>query len=255
MPQYFVDNLINLSPGYQTNIVIKPTTFDRKTEDLGRCASRVPLWLFPTKSNYLVFNCIYECLQFIVYEKCNCVVVPTEYFRRMHAMKYNKPLDQVLTCSPLVSSDCTKNALMNAVKQNLFGMCSQCKTPCFETKYEYRMTSMKLNSNFAKLMNITTKNESISKNYLLVRFSFESLTTLFITETRSITVTDLVMYWGGLVGLYLGMSFTSFYEIFHYILAHHLSNLKGMYKQLKLYVIRKKTRNLVLLKIFFWFLF
>lgn len=102
LPQYFFNDLILLSPGYQIDIVIKRITVNRYTEKLGRCTNHVPIWLTPTKSTYIELQCFFECYQFKMYEKCKCVAMQSEEYRKMFAIKYKKNLKQIRLCSLLI---------------------------------------------------------------------------------------------------------------------------------------------------------
>lgn len=227
VPQSLVDDFIYLSPGFQTDVVIKPTSFNKETESLGHCVNKVQLWLSPTKSKYIRYSCLTECVQFRVYENCKCMPNPSDYAKRMAAMKYK--VKKVPDCTSGGGMECNKRTIMEMIRGSQSEICPQCKTPCVETKYEYQLTSSKLHPLFAEKMNITNNVSTVSKNYLLVRFAFESLTTLFVKETKSITLPNLVMYWGGLVGLFLGMSFISFYEIYHIIVINLLPKIKFIF--------------------------
>lgn len=232
LPNDLISGYLNLSPGFSTNIVIKPTIYDRRTEKLHRCVSSVASKLSALKpKKYVQLACFAECIIFNTYKRCGCSNSFYEEFKSIEKVvpkSCNTPKDML----------CMKETVWNMVYTNLYETCDHCKLPCKETQYEYQMSSSLLRPHVVK-ESFKLDDSTILKNYVLVRFSLESMTTLICTETEAYTITELITYLGGIAGLFLGMSFVSFYEIFHQILFNIVSRIWKVYKNTKLKKILK----------------
>lgn len=101
---------------------------------------------------------------------------------------------------------------------NLKENCPECLQPCFETMYDFLVTmeSFPLNCihDFVRAEFNKTSLTEIRKNFVLVNFFFDSLSVITVVESQDFTLRDLFIYIGGVIGLFLGMSFVSIGDIF-----------------------------------------
>lgn len=101
--------------------------------------------------------------------------------------------------------------------------CPECIEPCYVTKYSALLTYRKFPvfnelSYYQKMLNTSLNLTQFRKSFLAVDFSFDSMTRLTVVEMQAITIEDLLKYIGGVIGLFMGMSFMSFGEILHLLL-------------------------------------
>lgn len=105
--------------------------------------------------------------------------------------------------------------------------CLQCKRSCSETVYDYTISS--------KLLSIMAVNEllkkeyaaknisNVMKNYLLVKFYFQEMVEMQIIEDFLFSDYDVFSYISGYLGLFLGISVITSYELVHQILYSFIS--------------------------------
>lgn len=201
---------LSLSPGYHTNVIIKQSTFDRKTEFLNLCKSKMDLFIFPHHIKYYFDQmCYIQCVAEMVWTHCNCFIYKIESMKKL-AMKHHGVRNMSLcTVSGL---QCAKKLFARSSSTiNLAHFCG-CKPACFENTYQYAVSMTvyppKYTLNLAEDYDYSDY-QSARKNAALVSFNFESKIVQIVTETQLFTITDLLTYIGSSFNLFLGWSVTT----------------------------------------------
>lgn len=179
----------------------------------------------------------------------NCT--PTVFFRGTESfvesfLKVNlKKFQQCNTFSQLLCVNTQSSATFRSANFKL--NCSQCIQPCYETTYDFLVSQQKFPSHhtekyFLNLSNTSNISE-FRKSFILANFVYESMTVLTVYENQAYTVSDLFFSIGGTVGLFLGMSFLSFGDVFQliFLFIHRLVWKCRYHKQYK----RKQNKVVV----------
>lgn len=250
---YYVDKSILIPPGYYTKVFISQTSLRRKTEDLDRCVTSVDLKLSPVKGFYSQKFCIYECGTKFVYDICHCTIFLVSSYREKLAQMFNIPSDKVVVCS-LQQMSCANKAYQLFVGTNFAKVCPKCKMPCTETKYEYKVSMLRFptsslayneTSSMSDNKRSSSSSNFYSKNMAVVSFSKEDSNVIIFIEKQAYSLMDLFTYFGGIMGLFMGISFVSMGEIVHLL----FDIVLHIYEQKRLKKIRKVQRRSVILSL------
>jgi hypothetical protein len=222
------DEPIKLTPGLSTELKISrvfterlPYPYNDCVDDLSLLNSHDSLLvkhiLAKTKSSYRQKDCFDLCQTQYIIKSCNLTSSPLGFpweldFRNFSTKKY---------------FDCAKKEYENFIAKNINGFCSlDCPLECNTIDFNIDvMTSSFPNENYAKeLMNnskIKSKYpagynitlEDLSKS--LVQFSvyYKNFDYTLVSQTPKHELVDCVSNFGGLLGLFVGMSFLSFGEL------------------------------------------
>lgn len=220
LPSMVKDTSVLLQPGYKYDAVIKSIQRVRDTERLGLCLSSFPLYMFPETKKYIKELCNIQCETEISWKHCSCMITMIKSAAVAFG-KYNglNKTDTGRIChfsDPVCAVELLKNFTDNGNWEDVY--CPQCKVPCLETEYSYQITATsfppKQRSDYYALNLNVTGGEFIAANYIVLNIFFGSALVNVIKEQQAFTLTDLYIYLGNNVGLFLGMSFMSFFEIF-----------------------------------------
>lgn len=87
--------------------------------------------------------------------------------------------------------------------------------PCLEERYKIQMTNMLLsNKNFKNDHQFDNMSVAeLRKNFFVLSLNFDSMAIDVIEEMQAFTIQDLFIYFGNNMGLFLGMSFMSPFEV------------------------------------------
>lgn len=226
---YFVDRPVYLTPGFDVSITIKPVVIHRNTEHLGICKKFIYLYLNPNATTYSHNVCYIQCGTEFVFKHCHCFPPYGDQFTKGAALALNVERKNIKICSANDLS-CIKNLEPEMWKLNYEQSCGYCKQPCDEKRYDYQLTTLRLPSadRFVSIYGDGYRNVNdteIAKNFIQANFYFETMQSTFIDETQLITTLDLITYFGGIIGLFLGMSFVSVIEIIYYLLFKFIYSL------------------------------
>lgn len=213
-----------ISPGYNYRVVLKPIHITRQTENLGRCSNFVYLGMVPNATVYHQEFCILQCAAEVILKNCQCVLtllVPyKDYFVRK-AKEYGIK-SELEFCTKLDRVACMKEVESKVDRDGIHSItrgCTRCPSPCYEEEYDLQISATKLSKkpfDFASEIRMT--NDEFRKSFLAVSFEFESDNFLSIIEIQSFTTKDLFIYIGGNIGLFLGMSFISPFEVVQFLI-------------------------------------
>lgn len=234
---------ILLRPGVEMSITLRAVLFNRKTEHLGLCHSPQYPYFNDTKVYYKSI-CFMLCHSMITFQQCSCFPNWLEGSEVFFAKTFDLPVEMIKICSSMKDFFCMHEAESTDTLESLPFLCPFCtKDPCVETRFEHTISSSyfpsvalgnKLAVDFG--MSLT----EVRKNFALINVFFEDMNVLNVIESQSIQFSDLLIYYGGIAILFIGMSFMSFYEVFHEIIAEFHAILWMLYQSR---LQRKRRRN------------
>ncbi|XP_072167275.1 epithelial sodium channel subunit alpha-like [Diadema setosum] len=213
------DESVDLPTGMATSIGVRQENIQRLGGKYGNCTTDGRNTNFSSSSLYQYSSaaCRKQCFQLHLNSFCGCVDNPLllanlsntcsvlnetqQWCRQYIAERY---LDDALTCS--------------------------CPSPCRETKYlktisamgwpseryeEHLASRLPAGSAAARLFNSSSL---ARKNFIRVKIYYEELNYERVEQIPVYTVTSLLGSVGGLMGLYIGMSFISVFEVMFLIM-------------------------------------
>ena len=219
---------IAVSPGTSTNIVLSKTfhkklpdpyndCHDNLTPQSKRFTSFFYRKTFELGYEYKQRDCLNLCVQDYIINACNC------------SSPLQPPLYNVPFCKTRDDIGCIfLNLFMLYYTRADSSFTDYCPMECSSTKYDLTVSSTLFPSpeNSAMIANDTrTKEryqytnktltaESVRENYVWLNIYFDDLQYTLISESPQQTDLDLMSNVGGTLGLYLGVSFLSFVELF-----------------------------------------
>ncbi|XP_030833004.1 amiloride-sensitive sodium channel subunit beta isoform X4 [Strongylocentrotus purpuratus] len=208
------DDGIEAAPGFATSIGLTKTSISRLPEPYGNCIRKHDSFYAPEKYDFSQRSCLKLCLQETLNETCSCitdVLIDGTMCEVINREQGN--------CRNSVFKDFLKNKLncdcSNACSETVFKpriAISRWPTARYEAHLYDSLAS--INKKAARILT----NVAQSRNNL-VRLSvfYEELNFENVVETPLITVESLFGSLGGLLGLYIGMSFISVTEILVFI--------------------------------------
>lgn len=229
LSSFSLESVLHLTPGYDFTISLQPVTHDRRnfSQWLGRCTNYVYNFFKPEDKDYSRMACFFSCMGQRVWDICKCLSVhPNSSLVSIGTARYlNTPVDNLKTCT-YENRWCIKEQAFNYFSQTADEACPKCKVTCLETKYKIKLTSKKLSNTFLKSLNslynnnftLYNKPNIIMKNLLIVSFVFEDMSLVTVSEKQEITPLDLFISIAGTLGLFLGASVITSYEILHQML-------------------------------------
>ncbi|XP_060067390.1 degenerin-like protein asic-2 [Ylistrum balloti] len=184
---------VKLSAGFEINIAVSLTEYNRKAGPSGRCDSSNK---FPN-----LLACLEDCLNILAEEKCR-----SGSDEDLEGDNKSCNISAILECKRLM-------------QKSIHSQCPNCKQPCNEKKFEQLITMTKWPSRSTEpvirkiLRDKNRKETSLSDNVMLVRVYFSSLTVQAFNEEEAYTTENFVSDIGGQLGLWIGMSVLTLAEI------------------------------------------
>lgn len=225
-----LDSSINIGPGYDHTVTLKPVLHDRRnfTERLGNCVSYVYNFMRPNLTDYNQESCFASCFAKSVFDKCSCLAVSDKspLLNSATAKYLGIEKDRLKACFLLddAQRNCFAEHMVFYLSQNSELFCPECKRSCFETDYDFQITAKRLSSTqIASIKSdipyhVNATEDFVQKNSIIVSFMFEDKNLITIREVQAFTPLNLYMAIGGILGLFLGFSTMSLYEVVHYLL-------------------------------------
>lgn len=203
-----LDELSNvLVPGQEINIIVSKSEKRKLNYPFNPCYNRlkksIKYWrsYMNTTASYRKINCMETCRLQYYSKSCNFSSDTTSHY----------------------ADPCLASAQMNFFLRERYHCEQKCLLECnsveFSTRKEYLRTKASakvLNSIMAALpdTNLTGLSESdIHERYLEINLFYVTKTYELVTESDAMTSADLVASAGGLIGLFLGGSLLSLFEI------------------------------------------
>ena len=205
----------DVSVGFFSKIGIKKYFFEKLPKPFSDCE------VFQTNEKMILESITYtERMCFLVnkqkinYDKCKCYDVEKDC----------KECGNSTFCYKKNETDClTEYASFGNNECNKI-----CKSECNLQFYQFRLNTIRYPTNTYKLRyteksdilnNMFSNNEIIQDKILRMSVYIEDYYYEFVSETPLVTIPNLIAYIGGTLGLFLGVSILSFFEIFE-ILFH-----------------------------------
>ena len=232
----------SVSTGIETDIAINRLYTSLKPKPFSDCIeldkidsfdSDLYRHIFKSNKTYRQNDCFELCLQKSTIETCNC------YISSFDKLNGNIPC---LSNEQLVCQNKVYSKLF--VEGEVIIECNQyCPLECYSISYELTSSfSSYPTRNYAKksLLNntiITSKFQNETLTYDLLKESvlslniyYDKLTYTGITKDAKTELIDLISNIGGLLGLFLGISFLSFVEIIEIIIETLIIMLSSLFK-------------------------
>jgi hypothetical protein len=177
--------------------------------------------MYGLNQTYLQTTCFSLCFQEILIQTCNCYV-----------NLFNK-LNGTIPCLDVSQINCSVNAWYTYISNDYISKyCIQyCPLECYVTNYQitttfsnyptynYALNSLMTNPIItSKFQNETLTYDLIKQSVLSLNVYYDQLAYTQISKEAKLEIVDLVSGIGGLLGLFLGMSFLSFAEFIEMII-------------------------------------
>ena len=231
-------NGINISPGYTTKISLDKLTIIKKPKPYSYCVGNLnfidsydsltykKLFMVKQGQAYNYRMCYIFCLQRHLGDICQCQLdyLGLTYYNEMRLCLINESLRNQ-------DFRCFSNTLNLILKdsQPFLKICD-CPIECEYYFYKYSSSFAEfpsrkylpylINAKLIKSIFNNSLNDSLDtfdilrKSIARIQIQYEDMMQTFITEYPKIQSADLVSSVGGIFGLFLGLSFLSFIEIF-----------------------------------------
>ena len=192
LPLYSPEDAIWVTLGLQNDITIEKTIESKLGEPYNQCLKDFTRF----EKNKTIINSYLE--KNLSYTQTKCFEQCTDlYFLKENSCGCQKPYIEC-NSNPL-SRECSSNYLNNFRKNNLDKKCSDyCPLECDSISFSYSINSQ-LNSN--------------SRNNTLIKIYYKTLKYTSIVQYAKLEPTQLVCNIGGYLGLFVGLSFVSLFEI------------------------------------------
>ncbi|XP_041453459.1 acid-sensing ion channel 1C-like isoform X1 [Lytechinus variegatus] len=157
--------------------------------------------------HYSTSGCRQECHTDFVIDRCGC---------KEPYMPGNSSV-----CNPVELYDCAASATVDFIK-NASSEC-ECPVPCHSVTYEPVVTTAGFPSHFwaqtlaqiyQREYNVSLSSDYFSENMLFINLFFKELSIEKITQQKAYTFFSLLCDIGGSMGLWLGGSILTFFELF-----------------------------------------
>jgi hypothetical protein len=169
-------------PGTATNVAIKKTVIGLEVDaPWSRCTASRP-------ANYTRNQCLADCYYKRVEEQCGCSDIWEGYNQQLEFCT----ADDEIKCLNSVYSD--EQSLVECESRN------KCAIPsCYEVVYDTKQSSLLI--------------DDASGEFVRLHINYESILETRYKEIKEMTQSQLLAQLGGLVGLFLGFSAVTFFEI------------------------------------------
>jgi amiloride-sensitive sodium channel subunit alpha/amiloride-sensitive sodium channel subunit gamma len=216
-------NGVDAKPGSLTNIGVKKTFIYKAHSPFSECdrltefTSELYELIVGRNVTYRQVDCFGLCLQKMIVSACRC-----------YSLKYLKLVEGVGPCLSMEQLKCVKlenDRFLQSEKSQLCG--SECPLECNSVDYEFSYSSsdfpteeyfdsFKLNSSSKEiyLNGEYVSFEAYRKSFIGLNIYYPYLKYTEIVEVEKYSLIDLLSNIGGTLGLFLGISFLSFVEIF-----------------------------------------
>ena len=218
---------ILLPVGFETNILVSRSFTSKLSSPYSDCIFKKDITNYKelfSNYEYSQTMCLAYCLEELIVELCGCY---STLFKSLN-------MTDIKPCTSISNVTCVYKANLFYLNGNLSSKClKKCPNECNHvsldasvsiinypsTSYANILTSdSKIQEKFSNLINVTKlTNEILSKNILSVNVMYKDLDYTLINENANLKVSDLISSIGGILGLFIGVSFLSFVEILEII--------------------------------------
>ncbi|KAJ8022800.1 FMRFamide-activated amiloride-sensitive sodium channel [Holothuria leucospilota] len=217
---------ISLTPGFATSIGLRQVELKRLGGRYGKCTDpKTNNHLSSDKYDYSIISCQKKCLLDHMKERCKCVNNIYDDYANVTNCGGNETESSQVRCQQQVETNFHSNKLE-----------CDCPAPCHEIIHNMKLSTALWPSEFYQPhLEDKLKNENISayrslnnseisrENLVRVKIYFEELNYELIEQVPAHSVPEVLGSIGGLLGLYLGFSALTIFEVV--ILVYHLTQL------------------------------
>lgn len=125
-------------------------------------------------------------------------------------------------CEDPIRIKCARNSIILST-ENAMDCNEPCPLECNSLHFYYEQSSLSFPTTYhakhlqQNILQATKSLQEVKESMASVRIHYETLDYKLITEERAISFTSLLASVGGVLGLFLGMSWLSFIEIFEIV--------------------------------------
>lgn len=212
---------VNVYPGSEANLVVSRRVSKKLPKPYSNCSAldtydSYLFKLFAEKGlKYRQYDCVIQCYQHAIIEKCNCHdVIYTSFFNS--------------TPCPTESWSCLYNyrfffSTEEFIEANCFDVCPlECETEDYQVSYSMNQypTDFYENilSNYVHISKQYYFKNRLKDNIVSFNVYLESLSYMSIEEYASLDIITLLSNLGGVAGLFLGLSVLTFVEAIQVIM-------------------------------------
>ena len=220
-------NAIDISPGKETKIVYSKTFREKQRspysdclissiEDLKTFNSQYIRYILNENQSYNSFECKVDCLQKEFLDKCDCI---NDNFDCI-TCDFNTSI-----CDSISDLDCMKTIDQRITIDHKCQ--AECPIECDTQTLSFRVTASDYPTESEKQRLIKSSNvlrqfmkngETIEDKVLKIKIFTESFYYEYVSESPSVIVSNLLASIGGNLGLCLGVSILSFFEIVEFFI-------------------------------------
>ena len=215
---------VEISPGISTRIILSRSSWKKQPEPYSDCTadltskdsypSQIYKESFPTDRAYTYFDCSNLCVIHFIELKCDC---------SLNELQNNYRICYLDAKNVIKDFDCVNLAFKQFASDSSNIEKCDCPIECDNTYYTYSLSTslfptrkyseylLKSNLIRNKYPNITT-HEELKKNVARIQIFFDGMKETVIEESVKTEMSDLISNLGGLLGLFLGLSFLSLIE-------------------------------------------
>ena len=231
---------IDVSSGELTNIAIEKSFVKKLEYPYNDCQSNLnnpdvfdsEIFKVFLKSNktYTQKRCFEACIQIELIEKCSCynpflfklnssnicdnsseITCVSNVYELFYKQDVNKK------CSPYCPLECDSITYSLSVSHSSYPNPEYAKylksQPIIQSKFQNSKTSS-INSTLDKNYSIEISDRELKQSIAAIRIYYNDLKYTFVTQIPKMNILDLLANVGGQLGLFIGISFLSFVEIF-----------------------------------------
>ena len=233
---------IDISVGTETDIVLsrlysslkpKPFSYCIELDKIDSFDSDLYRYMFKSNKTYRQFDCYELCLQKNIIETCKC------YISSFDKLNGNIP------CLSNQQNICQSKIFIEFfVESKVYIECNQyCPLECYSISYQlwpsfasyptrgYAKKSLLKNTIItSKFQNETLTYDLLKQSVLSLNVYYDQLIYIKITKNIKTELIDLISNIGGLLGLFLGISFLSFVEIIEIIIETLIIMLSSLFR-------------------------
>jgi len=219
---------VDVAPGFQTNLAVERIFYRKETIPYEDCFNDIDSYykfnttlvdeILKSSSVYQQSACLELYKRKMLQYKCNCEVIPTNTFvcinssseTNMNCVENTNNyfyISNYTECLPLCPTECNTQEFKISTSfltyPHLSNVKSLSENPIIKSKYE-------------NISNVTVN--QLRESIVSVAIYYEDLSYTVISKEPKISLLDLISSIGGIMGIFLGISFLSLLEIVEFII-------------------------------------
>jgi hypothetical protein len=239
-----IDEMINVAPGLDTTINVNRIFTKKLPYPHNYCLSNLNTLdafdsdvyrsIIKMKRTYRQKDCIDLCFQAFVINKCECYLTNLDR------------LNGTISCLNITNMECVNDAWRMFLASDVNKICSPlCPQECDSMNFKLSVSSLQFPNKLygktlmsnkiisSKFSNGALHHNDLKQSVLSLKIFYNDLTYTLISQQPKMQLFDLISNIGGLLGLFLGVSFLTLAEVLEAFLAIFqilIANLKSKKK-------------------------